>query len=102
MTTKRKRKDTTRGRQAGGHNRGYWFRKGRGWYATENGKPLPLRAENGDHLKDRCSVRPNCRREKRWANWNSTQLLANMGGVVAWSISERSASRKYRLREERR
>lgn len=48
---KRRRKDATRGRQAGGHNRGYWFRKGRGWYATENGKPVPLRAENGDHLK---------------------------------------------------
>ena len=51
MTTKRKRKETTRGRRAGGHNRGYWFRKGRGWYATENGKPVPLCAENGDHLK---------------------------------------------------
>ena len=51
MTAKRKRKETTRGRRAGGHNRGYWFRKGRGWYATENGKPVPLCAENGDHLK---------------------------------------------------
>ena len=51
MTAKRKRKETARGRRAGGHNRGYWFRKGRGWYATENGKPVPLCAENGDHLK---------------------------------------------------
>ena len=51
MTAKRRRKGTARGRQSGGHNRGYWFRKGRGWYATENGKPVLLRAENGDHLK---------------------------------------------------
>lgn len=52
MAAKRKRKSTTRGRRAGGHNRGYWFRAGRGWYATENGKPVPLRAVNGNHLKD--------------------------------------------------
>jgi hypothetical protein len=51
MTAKRKRKQPTRERRVSGHNRGYWFRKGRGWYATENGKSILLRAENGDHLK---------------------------------------------------
>lgn len=23
------------GRKVGGHNKGYWFRKGRGWYTSE-------------------------------------------------------------------
>ena len=51
MAAKRRQKGTRRGRRPGGHNRGYWFRKARGWYATDRGKPLPLRFENGEHLK---------------------------------------------------
>jgi len=39
-----------RGRKRG--DAGYWFRTGRGWYATGKDGPVPLRAENGEHLKD--------------------------------------------------
>jgi integrase len=39
-------------RKRGGHNKGYWFRKGRGWYATTSAaSPLPLRDENENHLR---------------------------------------------------
>lgn len=40
------------GRKRGGRNRGYFFRKGRGWYATESGRMIPLRYEDGEHIKD--------------------------------------------------
>ena len=39
------------GRKPGSHNKGYWFRKGRGWYLTSDGNPLPLRDESGTHIK---------------------------------------------------
>ena len=48
-----KRKVKKAGRQAEGRNRGYWYRSGRGWFVTENGQPVALRAENGKHLKER-------------------------------------------------
>jgi len=34
------------------------------------------------------SVNPDSRRENQWANWNSTQSLANIGGAVARSVSK--------------
>ena len=52
MVGRRKRKEATRGRRTGGHNQGYWFRKGRGWCATQNGKPIPLQTENGNPLRE--------------------------------------------------
>ena len=39
------------GRSAGGHNRGYWFRKGRGWYISEGQKIRPLTDQAGDQIK---------------------------------------------------
>jgi hypothetical protein len=53
MVSKRKAKKTTRDRHAGGQNRGYWYRTGRGWFVAENEQPTPLLAENGERLKDR-------------------------------------------------
>lgn len=41
-----------RGRRAGGHNKGYWYYHGRGWYTTEaDQQRRPLLDENGVHLK---------------------------------------------------
>jgi integrase len=40
------------GRKRGGRNRGYFFRKGRGWYATEGRQVIPLCFEDGTHIKD--------------------------------------------------
>ena len=34
------------------HYKGYWLRKGRGWYVTEGQKKIPLTDEHGNHLKD--------------------------------------------------
>jgi len=53
MAAKRKANKVVHGRQGGGHNRGYWYQSGRGWFVTENAQPAPLLAENGAHLKDR-------------------------------------------------
>jgi integrase len=48
---RRPRKATT-GRHKGSRQRGYWYRAGRGWYATDHGRSVPLLDEEGDHLKD--------------------------------------------------
>jgi len=53
MGKARKTKSKSGGRKSGGTNRGYWFRTGRGWYVTEDGKSVPLRDEHGDHIKDK-------------------------------------------------
>lgn len=39
-------------RKKRGHNKGFYFRKNRGWYATEGTRRIPLRYENGEHIKD--------------------------------------------------
>ena len=41
-----------RGRKKGGHNRGYYFRKGRGWCAVEGARRIALRYENGEPIRD--------------------------------------------------
>ena len=40
------------GRKAGGCNRGYYYRKGRGWYALDGKKQVALRYEDGTPIKD--------------------------------------------------
>lgn len=40
------------GRKRGGANRGYFYRAGRGWYATNGGSPKRLRDPEGHPLKD--------------------------------------------------
>ncbi len=39
-------------RKKGGHNKGYFFRTGRGWYAVDGTRQVPLRYEDGVHIKD--------------------------------------------------
>jgi hypothetical protein len=54
MAAQGKKKPRERGRKSGGHNNGYGFWKGRGWYATDpNSKTprVPLLTEQGEHLK---------------------------------------------------
>lgn len=34
-------------------NVGYWYRSGRGWFTTEGKTSLPLKAEDGSHLKEK-------------------------------------------------
>ena len=41
------------GRKKGGHNRGYFYRKGRGWSVVENQRLTPLRNEQGAHIKEK-------------------------------------------------
>jgi integrase len=43
------------GRKKGGHNRGFFYRKGRGWYVTEGSRMVPLRYENGEPIKDQAA-----------------------------------------------
>jgi len=40
------------GRKGGGKNRGYWFRKGRGWFVTEGISAVALCDDKGNHIKD--------------------------------------------------
>lgn len=49
MATRSKRK----GRRPGSRNRGYFYRKGRGWCATEGTRAVPLVSDTGERLKDR-------------------------------------------------
>lgn len=49
MSRKAKRQG---GRRGGGHNKGYWYRKDRGWYVTEGATAVPLCNEQGEHIKD--------------------------------------------------
>ena len=39
------------GRKKGGHNKGYFYRKARGWYVYDTGKAIPLRDEDGTQIK---------------------------------------------------
>lgn len=41
-----------RGRKGGKHNRGFYFRSGRGWYALAEGLSYPLCGTDSEHLKD--------------------------------------------------
>ena len=46
------RKVGKRGRKGGGRNRGYWFRKDRGWFVTEGTSAIPLCDDKGNCIKD--------------------------------------------------
>ncbi|MFN0051243.1 MAG: hypothetical protein ACKV0T_03580 [Planctomycetales bacterium] len=45
----------TSGRRKGGHNKGYFFRTGRGWFAVDQGQFIPLTNASGGRLRDRDS-----------------------------------------------
>lgn len=47
-TTKKKA-----GRRKGSRSKGYHFRNGRGWYALDGGRRIPLCYPSGEHIKDR-------------------------------------------------
>ena len=40
----------TLGRKKGGRNRGYFFRKGRSWFATERKRMIPLLDKDGERI----------------------------------------------------
>jgi integrase len=44
--------NNTGGRNKGRRNKGYFFRNGRGWYTTEGKRMIPLRYEDGEHIKE--------------------------------------------------
>ncbi len=44
------------GRRGGGKNKGFWHRKGRGWYITEGRSAVPLCDLNGNHIKRKDQV----------------------------------------------
>ena len=43
------------GRRKGGHNTGYFFRPGRGWFVVIAGKHVPLLFENGDRMREKAT-----------------------------------------------
>jgi hypothetical protein len=43
--------DRKTGRSKGSRNRGYWFRKARGWFVTEGRSAIPLCDVRGNHIK---------------------------------------------------
>jgi len=45
-------KNYGRSQERCGHNRGYFYRKGRGWYANDNGRMTSWRDPSGQVLKD--------------------------------------------------
>jgi integrase len=63
-------------RKSGGNNRGYWFRKNRGWYTTQGETQVPLRAETGEHLTD---PQQKEEAEKAYARWLLSDKPAKQG-----------------------
>ena len=60
---------STLGRKKGGHNRGYFFRKGRGWHAMQGRKMVPLLDAEGEPITS-----PQARREEvrdAYARWRT-------------------------------
>lgn len=41
-----------KGRSKGSRNRGYFFKRGRGWVANVKGRQVPLEYDNGDRMRD--------------------------------------------------
>ena len=42
-----------KGRKAGSHNKGYFYRSGRGWCTSQGTRAIPLTREDGSRLRDR-------------------------------------------------
>lgn len=55
------------GRKKGGHNRGYFYRTGRGWVAVEGTRRIPLTYENGQRI--RTSDVPEAEVRQAYARW---------------------------------
>ncbi len=97
---------TIGGRKSGGHNRGYWYRSGRGWYASENRRNVPLRDSKGQHIKDRAAAGEAKRayetfckeRDKRRARNVETVLMASMANHYLSRMKEKCRDSTYRLR----
>src|SRR4051812_37822732 len=56
-----------RGRRKGSRNKGYFYRKGRGWYAKAGSQFYPLTNEQGERLKDRLT--PETEVKAAYSRW---------------------------------
>jgi integrase len=70
-----------RGRKRGKHNKGYHYRRGRGWYALHNGKRVPLVYPNGQHIQDK-DVDPG-EVKNAYRRWQEAQKAADEAAQAA-------------------
>ncbi len=61
----------TAGRKKGGRNRGYFYRKGRGWYAIDGKRFVPLLTEDGERLTSAAVSQDEVR--DAYARWRTGQ-----------------------------
>ena len=80
------------GRKKGGHNRGYFYRKGRGWYAIDETRQIPLKYEDGAPSGQ--ITQPTFKSARR------TGLDATMKEILGrndgWMLGPRAKGRKSR------
>jgi integrase len=63
------------GRRTGSPNRGYFHRSGRGWYTTVEGRMVPLRDDEDNHLRDKNTPQAKLKAAHR-------KIIAQPVGVV--------------------
>ena len=71
------------GRRSGSPNRGYFHRSGRGWYATEGKRMIPLCDDDDNHLRDKNTPSAKLKAAYR-------KIIAQPAGVVNSGLGETS------------
>ena len=71
---------TQGGRRKGSRNVGYWFRSGRGWYVSDNGRAVRLCDPTGNHIRDRASTKDAREAYARHLLGRQRQAVLESGG----------------------
>jgi integrase len=69
------------GRKKRGHNRGYFYRGGRGWYANDGKDMVPLLFPDGSRVKDRET--PEDQVEAAYERWKKARQTADKARTTA-------------------
>jgi hypothetical protein len=69
------------GRKKRGHNRGYFYRSGRGWYANDGIRMVPLLFPDGSRVKDRET--PDDQVEAAYERWRKARQTADKARTEA-------------------
>ena len=65
------------GRKKRGRNRGYFYRNGRGWYANDGKRMVPLLFPDGSRIKDKET--PDDQIEAAYERWKKARQAARQG-----------------------
>jgi len=85
-------KVATKGRKTGSRNKGFFFRKGRGWYATDGARKVPLLNVQGEHIRDQSATKEAQQAYYRFAATRDTtapKKAKPTGGVTVQEIADK-------------